>query len=124
MTVADELRLSDVLAAYFSVPLLLSSVYGMNIALPLQNRWYAFLLYVLICVVWAGAVWWVGVRGARPEPLRGALVDARAGERGARSVGGLQARAWRRDGALPQCVGPSCAGSVGRGPLRLRRVVQ
>ena len=79
MTVADELRLSDVLAAYFSVPLLLSSVYGMNIALPLQNRWYAFLLYVLIFVVWAGAVWWVGVRGARPEPLRGALVDARAG---------------------------------------------
>ena len=75
MTVADELRLSDVLAAYFSVPLLLSSVYGMNIALPLQNEWYAFLLYVLICVVWAGAVWWVGVRGARPERLRGALAD-------------------------------------------------
>ena len=78
MTVADELRLSDVLAAYFSVPLLLSSVYGMNIALPLQNEWYAFLLFVIVCVLWAGFVTCVGMRRARAPPRRGPRVGARS----------------------------------------------
>lgn len=52
MTLRDEMRLSDVLAAYFSIPLLLSSIYGMNMPLPFQNKWYAFLIYILICVLW------------------------------------------------------------------------
>lgn len=77
MTVADELRLSDVLAAYFSVPLL-SSVYGMNISLPLQNEWYAFLLFVIVCVLWAGLVTCVGMRRARAPPRRGPRVGARS----------------------------------------------
>ena len=62
MTVRDELRLTDILAAYFSVPLLVSSIYGMNITLPMQREWYAFLLYVLVSVVWFAIVTIVGMR--------------------------------------------------------------
>lgn len=61
MTVREELRLSDILAAYFSVPLLVSSIYGMNITLPLQTEWYAFLLYIAVSAVWAVIVTVVGM---------------------------------------------------------------
>ena len=56
----DEIRLTEVLAAYFSVPLFVSSVYGMNIELPLQDKWYAFWLFVAVCVVWIVIVTVVG----------------------------------------------------------------
>lgn len=61
MPLQYEIRLADILAAYFSVPLFVSSVYGMNIALPLQNESYTFLLYVALCVVWAVIVTLVGL---------------------------------------------------------------
>lgn len=62
MAITDELRLADVLAAYFSLPLFVSSVYGMNIELPLQGKWYAFWLFVALCVVWAVIVTAVGMQ--------------------------------------------------------------
>lgn len=96
MTIADELRLSDMLAAYFSVPLLLSSVYGMNIALPLQNEWYAFWLFVVVSVLWAGLVTCVGLRRARPT--RGRV--PRTGPRGSgRSLWGPASRVRAAGGA-------------------------
>ena len=62
MTRKEELRLADVLAAYFSLPLFVSSVYGMNIELPLQDKWYAFWLFVALCVVWVVIVTAVGMQ--------------------------------------------------------------
>ena len=62
MTFRDEMRMSDVLAAYFSVPILLSSIYGMNIPLPFQNERYAFVLYIAACVLWCVFVTYVAYR--------------------------------------------------------------
>lgn len=45
-------ELSQTLTLLFAIPLLLSSIYGMNIPLPFQDRKWAFHAYVVICLVW------------------------------------------------------------------------
>jgi len=46
------MRVSEKIGLYFSLPLLISGVYGMNVPLPFQESKHFFLFYAILCTIW------------------------------------------------------------------------
>ena len=59
--------MSEVVAVYLLIPLFISSVYGMNIPLPLTNNRYAFVYFVLVCTTWFAFVTYNFAKNGLPE---------------------------------------------------------